>query len=338
MENEQKEKVFFSISMPVHNAEKYLDEAIASVINQEYDNYELILVNDNSSDHSEEICAAWKAKYPDRIKIVNNQIRGSLFARRECIHHSKGDYLYIMDSDDYLVDTSALKKWNEVIKKTGCDLIIFNETNECKKVFDNTPYANGKVIEGEDLILIYNAILTSRGINVIWDKVFKSDLVDASDDVYIKNSFLSHGTDFFQCCEILTNARRIYYLNERMYYYRVTPGSITHRYNPNMLRSAESINNRRREISIKWDYKPDNLEEKLQISALVEYCTVINKLKSSTLSYKEIEDVLRRIGSREDYIKSYDAKKNLPGIKRIVLTMIHLGLYKPAAMMLKMIK
>ena len=116
------------------------------------------------------------------------------------------------------------------------------------------------------------------------------------------------------------------------------PHNVSHTYNPNMLRSAESINARRRDISKKWEYKPDNIEDKLEISALVEYCTVINKLKSSTLQYNEIEDVLRSIGNSESFIGSYNAKKNLPRMKRIVLTMIHFGLYKPVAVILKLIK
>lgn len=335
MENEKKH--FFSISMPIYNAERFLDEAIASVINQDYDAYELILVDDNSSDNSIKICEAWKNKYPQKIVLAKNRIKGSLYARRECIHHSKGEYLYIMDSDDYLVDTSALKKWNCIINSTNCDLIIFNEMNHRKKIFDEPSFEKGKIIEQEELVLIYNAILTDRSMNVVWDKVFKIDLVDFSDDEYKKNSFLSYGTDFFQCCEILSNARKIYYLNEQMYYYRKNPNSITHSYNPNMLNSAESIISRRKKISKQWKYKPDNLTEKLEASTLVEYCTVINKLKLANITINEIVAVLSCIGENANFINSYKAKTLLPRMKRLVLTMLHFKLYKIVAMILKLI-
>ena len=99
--------MFFSISVPVYNAEKYLDRCINSILSQTFSDFELILVDDGSTDKSLEICNNWKAKFPDKIKVVHKANSGSLFTRRICLFESAGEYLYVMDADDYKAALTA---------------------------------------------------------------------------------------------------------------------------------------------------------------------------------------------------------------------------------------
>lgn len=326
---------FFSISMPVHNAEKYLDEAIQSIINQDYDNYEIVLIDDSSTDSSFSICEKWKELYPDKITVKKNYKKGSLCARRECIHNSKGDFLYIMDSDDYLVNESALSRWDEVIRDKQCDLLIFNKGDQSKMLFKNTPYEEGKVIEGKDLVVLYESICTTDELNVLWDKVFSKELIDEDDDIYFANSFLSHATDFYQSIAIVSNAKHVSYINESFYYYRKTPGSITHKYNPDMLKSAQAIIERRKSIPDEWKYRPKDLRSKLDERALNEYCTVINKLEKASIEEIEKINIIKEIGSCKSFLDAYTAKKRLPMHKRIVVTLIYLKLFRLLLFLLK---
>lgn len=327
--------IFFSISMPVHNAEKYLDEAIRSVVEQDYDNFELILVDDSSTDESLDICEKWRSKNPGLIRVYKSRYKGSLCARRECIHNSNGEYLYIMDSDDYLIDKTALKMWDEIIREKNCDLIIFNEVRESNYVFNNSLFEDGTVIEDDNLIFLYDAIVTGRGLNPIWDKVFSKDIVDMDEGVYIEHSYLSHATDFYQSIAIVSNAKRVCYLNKILYYYRQTPGSITHTYNPNMLRSAEAIIARRNSIAETWELKPDNLDKKLKAFALIEYCTVLNKVRNASLSVQEKIEVLDEISKSEMFRNSYDAKNLLGFGKRTIVKLIRMRLYRLLLLILK---
>ena len=102
--------MFLSVSIPVYNASMYLDECISSIMSQTEDDYELILVDDGSKDNSIEICRKWRELYPDTIRVIEKDNSGSLLTRRKCIEESKGEFLYIMDADDYLMDIDALKK------------------------------------------------------------------------------------------------------------------------------------------------------------------------------------------------------------------------------------
>ena len=91
--------------MPVYNAEKYLGEAIASVLRQTYADFELLLVNDRSTDRSKEICMEY-AKKDDRIVLLENdsELHGPGPTRNIGLDHATGEFIYFMDADDWIED------------------------------------------------------------------------------------------------------------------------------------------------------------------------------------------------------------------------------------------
>ncbi|NLK11775.1 MAG: glycosyltransferase family 2 protein, partial [Staphylococcus equorum] len=90
-----------SIIIPVYNAERYLKKCIDSVLVQSYDNFELLLINDGSTDKSGDICKYY-AEQDNRVKVFYKKNGGVSSARNMGIKYSKGDWLYFMDSDDFL--------------------------------------------------------------------------------------------------------------------------------------------------------------------------------------------------------------------------------------------
>lgn len=92
----------FSIVCPVYNSEKYLSAAIDSVLEQDYKNWELVLVDDGSLDNSREIMSEYSER-DSRIRLVHQDNSGPGAARNAGIEHSTGDYLVFLDSDDRLV-------------------------------------------------------------------------------------------------------------------------------------------------------------------------------------------------------------------------------------------
>ena len=91
-----------SIIIPVYKVEEYLDRCVESVIIQTYTNLEIILVDDGSPDHCPQMCDDW-AKKDDRIRVVHQQNKGLSGARNTGIREAKGDWLYFLDSDDYII-------------------------------------------------------------------------------------------------------------------------------------------------------------------------------------------------------------------------------------------
>ena len=89
-----------SIIMPVFNSENYVSKSIDSIMNQTYDNWELIIVNDGSSDDTEAICREY-SECDNRIKLINIKNSGPSVARNIGLQNSKGNYILFLDGDDY---------------------------------------------------------------------------------------------------------------------------------------------------------------------------------------------------------------------------------------------
>lgn len=111
-----------SIIVPVYNVEKWLSQCIESIINQSYKNLEIILINDGSTDSSEEICNYYQQK-DQRIRILNQQNEGPSKGRNNGIKHSIGEYIMFMDSDDFLSDQTIVSKFVEILETSQSDFI-----------------------------------------------------------------------------------------------------------------------------------------------------------------------------------------------------------------------
>ena len=113
----------FSIVVPVYNTEKYLAECIRSILAQSYGNFELILVDDGSTDSSRQICMEYAAT-DSRIRVIYQSNHGVSAARNAGLDASSGDYVTFTDSDDYLLE-GALEYAAAKIQATGADMLAF---------------------------------------------------------------------------------------------------------------------------------------------------------------------------------------------------------------------
>lgn len=118
--------VFFSIIVPVFNTELYLERCIESIICQKYSDFELIIVDDGSSDSSPEICDLLAAKY-DRIRVIHTPNNGPSDARNIGFTASIGDYITFTDSDDFWSGLDVLSNLNKLIKENSYPDIILSD-------------------------------------------------------------------------------------------------------------------------------------------------------------------------------------------------------------------
>lgn len=138
-----------SIIVPVYNVEKYLDRCIQSILNQTYKNYELILIDDGSSDHSSEICDSYANNY-QHIKVIHKKNEGLGLTRNVGITNANGNYIMFIDSDD-TIHPDLLKVCNEELSK-GYDTIIFgyNRINENDQITSTFQYED-KSYKGKEI-------------------------------------------------------------------------------------------------------------------------------------------------------------------------------------------
>lgn len=123
----------FSVIVPVYNVEKYLEVCVQSILNQSFHDYELILIDDGSSDSSGNICDEY-AKNNERIKVIHQDNGGLSCARNTGIKAAAGDYLIFIDSDDW-IDSNALEAFDRIIVEKQPEVI---ETKLVEEYEDKT--------------------------------------------------------------------------------------------------------------------------------------------------------------------------------------------------------
>lgn len=215
----------FSVCIPIYNTESFLEECIESVLNQTYQDFEIILVDDGSTDSSGEICDTFSCK-DSRITVYHNENRGLMATRSFAVSKATGDYIIHLDSDDYL-DIDALKIIFENIKEHAADCVIYY----WEKVYNHEPVTNAniQIPHDEPLILLtphdfYRFLLSSDANNSLCVKCFtkKHYDIDFSDFFH-----LSLGEDLLQSLYLLQKCEKVVVIPEKLYKYNINPNSMT---------------------------------------------------------------------------------------------------------------
>lgn len=215
----------FSIMTPVYKVERYLPECIESVLGQTYGNFEFILVDDGSPDHSGEICEEY-AKKDSRIRVFHKPNGGLMHTRRYALERAQGDYYVFLDSDDYL-SLDTLETLSRYIAETGADCIIYGFEwlrPEGTSHINCSSYDCGRVIT--DKRELYNIVFNDEAYNSLCRKCAKASCFDGRD--HSRYYHIKRGEDLLQSLEIIENAGSFLFIPETLYCYRVNPASITH--------------------------------------------------------------------------------------------------------------
>ena len=136
----------FSIIITAYNTENYIEKCLLSVFNQSYQNYEIIFVNDGSTDKTLQIAKKFKN---DKMLIINQTNKGISYSRNIAVKKAKGDYILFLDSDDYY-ELKLLEKLNNFIKNE--DVIKFNYKSICKDKIVIPKNINFKNLDGKAAI------------------------------------------------------------------------------------------------------------------------------------------------------------------------------------------
>lgn len=112
-----------SVIIPVYNAEKTIERLLNSVISQTYKNYEVIIINDGSTDKTESIISRYNSS---NIKIISNVNEGVGIARKIGFENATGDLVFFCDSDDYIPENNIFEKINEKFIKNNIDILMFD--------------------------------------------------------------------------------------------------------------------------------------------------------------------------------------------------------------------
>lgn len=169
----------FSIIVPVYKVEEYLPDCVESILNQDFDDFELILVDDGSPDGCPVICDDYTKK-DSRVRVVHKQNGGLSDARNAGIDVATGDFLLFVDSDDYWDSTSALGKINTVLEKYSADVVQFGHKKYLcvDEEFVNGPERNLSQYNGYTTKELIGSLVTSGNLTIsAWSRVVSRDFL-----------------------------------------------------------------------------------------------------------------------------------------------------------------
>lgn len=207
-----------SVVIPVYNTAPYLEKCLESVVNQTYQNLQVIIINDGSTDNSAEICQKFSEK-DDRIEFINKQNEGVSIARNIGIEKSKGEWIYFLDSDDF-IDLNMFEYLIETVFKKECDVIQFGirSFKNNQLVSERLPSNNKEYTDLRKFIEENQLKPISAWLHLIHTSLVKNN------SLYF-NENLKHGEDMLFMYSTYSYARKIFVLDKVFYNQVLSPNS-----------------------------------------------------------------------------------------------------------------
>lgn len=294
MEKSKIEEPLITIIVPVYNGEKYIDKCVNSVLNQEYKNIEMILINDGSKDNSKEILDKW-SQANERIKVIHQENAGVSAARNKGIEAAQGSYVTFVDVDDYIARDFVSYYYN-LIKENNAEIALtpmpqkFDDDSEnvATNIEDSIQIWNGEKTACE--MLYYNIAIGP------WNKLISKELINRNNIKF--NTKLSYGEGFNFSVDCFQRAKKIAVGKRKVYYYRVNnPNSAMTRFKLELVTGSIEAQKYIRKNLVK---ETKELIDACKYANWHTYCDCLNTIigcrviEQNKEIYKEIKKVCRK--------------------------------------------
>ena len=217
-----------TIILPVFNTENYIKRCLDSILSQSYNYWDLIVVDDGSTDSSGIICDKY-AQTDTRIKVIHKINEGASSARKLGIKSSKGEFLFFIDSDDY-IDPNTLEELLSPLKESNQDIIIGN----INIVRNNRIYCNEQqLISGNNKISLISSLLSILVISSLCGRLIRKNLFD---DIVMLDQ-LKIGEDSIIMYQLFAKTEKVWLINNRLYYYVQHAESAMHSKSKDLVKS-----------------------------------------------------------------------------------------------------
>ena len=217
-----------SVIIPIYGVKDYICQCIDSVLYQSFTDYELILVDDGSTDGSGKICDEY-IKRNNRVTVIHKKNGGLSDARNTGLLFAKGKYIYFLDGDDW-IDINLLNRAVGLIRE-GYDLIVFNSyLSYPEKTIEMKKNQTGLFEIKDDFSRSEFFIGTLLVSKIGWsssDRLFSRSILEKNNITFADNQKIFLEDLFFSCC-YCAHASKILSIEDRLFYYRQRQGSIMH--------------------------------------------------------------------------------------------------------------
>ena len=253
------EKPLVSIIVPIFNVEKYLSECIDSILSQTYENIEIILIDDGSTDKSAEICDKYALK-DKRVRVIHKINGGVSAARNDALQQANGQLIMFVDSDDW-INSETCETAVSTMQESGADVVMWTYISE------NNGNQSPKIIFGSDTIFegtnvkekLHRRLFGLTGEELanpeladslcpVWGKLYKKELILDNNISFVDLSEIGTYEDGLFNIEVFSQVEKAVYLNKCFYHYRKeNSSSVTSGY--------------RKDLFEKWQHLFDLMQE-----------------------------------------------------------------------------
>ena len=221
-----------SIIMSVYNVGKYLEDCLSSIFNQTYKEFEVIIINDGSTDNSVKIINKYREKHSN-IVYLEQQNKGLSEARNLGLSLAKGEYILYIDSDDY-IDQDMFRVMIEKIESDKSDMVIIGHTEFYDDVTGKDCHVkleiqDNKIYSG---IEVANLMLECKVMGVAWNKLYKTEKLKEENFYFEIGRYTQ---DWYPTFKHIANLEKISFVNLPLYKYRLRSTSTTSKKNKKRL-------------------------------------------------------------------------------------------------------
>lgn len=294
-------KPLISVIIPIYNSEKYFDRCLESILNQTYQNMQILLINDGSSDNSAILCdtVAMKDK---RIKVIHQINKGVSSARNRGLDVAEGEYITFIDSDDW-IDRDAIECLYKNLIKNDSDLSIYSFTKD----YDNGKrYSNdftGNIINMNKIQGIKFVFNDDRCQGFVCNKLYKSKIINCKENKIRFNEEITVLEDLYFNIQYINNCNNLTYLDSAKYHYYISGDSTMFSpFNEKKMTSLLALKNIFKILS-KLDSDLLNISKGHYI---ITNLLLLTNIYDSDYSDKKLEyEIYRNIIVNKKYFKSY---------------------------------
>ena len=284
-----------SIIIPAYNAEKTIEKCLDSILRQTYNNLEVIVINDGSTDSTDSILQKYK-EIDSRIVYIKNNNKGVSYSRNYGIKIASGDYLTFVDSDDYL-DIDCYESLVKIIRNSEYDFIRYNLKIDGKGGFCNNMYelanTNINLLNNPEIVTHFFYNYKKMPCLVMLLLIKKSI---AKQLIFNENLTMMEDTDFY--LQLFLKSKNCYFADIKKYNYYINQASVSHNYNYykknifGILNTNQSLKEKINSSSLKLDVKLIDANHLRIISNYLkrifkhdkkDYKAVIQELKSNDI-------------------------------------------------------
>ncbi len=328
-----------SIIIPVYNAEQYLSFSIESILNQTFTNFEILLIDDGSTDSSGKICDEY-CKKDNRVKVIHKENGGVSSAKNIALENIQGEYFCVLDSDDYY-EKDFLMDGLDFLKRYQADVFVGGIVEEIWQ--ENTLSTKNYYSVKKDFIATPKDVVEKIGVDFppcifvgSWVKIYKSDIIKKHN---LKHLDLTLGEDFCFNYDILKYTNKIFFSSKIYYHYkRINLNSLYTKVNKEIYKIVSTTFNKRKEVTLLYTNDNSTLK-RITLERVINLISCLHKYydKPSQTTKKEKKLLIKNI-AHDPSIKEIKLKQLKNKSHGLLTFLLKLKLYFLVHLMFKIYK